>query len=533
MEITAGHATLFSMPRSPEQPPVAPKPAEDRYDIPPSPDALRERLFNQDRELLAAANKLANAIRALPHDPKCPDTEPRALLVGGFVRDSLIGKHPKDADLEIYGVSSERLEELLEQLFPGRVNAVGKTFGVYKIALGEGLEFDISIPRLESKTGPRHDDITVEGVPSMSVEDAARRRDFTFNSLAADPLTGEVIDPFNGLEDLRNKTLRVTDAERFQDDPLRVYRALQFAARMDLKAEPQTHELLKEMVDRGELDHLPKERVSEELKKLLLKSEKPSVGFELARELGIIEREFPELHALIGVEQEKEWHPEGDVWIHTMMVTDAAAKIIRQDERGFDETQKMQVMVGALCHDLGKPSTTKLIDGRMRALGHEEAGEEPTKEMLSRLQFGSDVELAAVAIAKDHLKPGMHAIALDKGKMDRKGYTNAIRKLIRKIHPVSWQVLVAASEADSRGRTIPGCQTDPYKPGLLFEEVVNERELDKEPTKPLLQGRDLLEMGMKPGKEMGLFIKAIELARDNGEIQTREEALMLAKERLS
>jgi len=238
---------------SPEYPIGAPE-AKNKYDIPESKDELRERLFAQDQKLFGAANRLANTIRSVPADPKHPNTEPRALIVGGFVRDAVLGKYPKDADLEVYGISPARLESLLEQLFEGQVNAVGRSFGVYKVALGEGLDFDISIPRRESKTGAGHQGFTIYGDPDMTVEEAARRRDFTFNSIAADPLTGEIIDPFNGLDDLRNGILRVTDPERFQDDPLRVYRALQFAGRMDLTTDQKTRELLTEIVARGDLD---------------------------------------------------------------------------------------------------------------------------------------------------------------------------------------------------------------------------------------------------------------------------------------
>lgn len=511
-----------------ERPAIEPAP-QHKYDIPQDAESLRDLLFEQDRELLEAANALANKIASMPADPDYPDTEPRTLIVGGFVRDAMLGLHPKDADMEVYGVSPERLEQLLEQLFPGRVNEVGRSFGVYKINIGEGLDFDISIPRWESKTGPKHGDISVTGGPGMSVKEAARRRDFTMNALAGDALTGEIIDSFGGLDDLRAGVLRVTDAERFQDDPLRVYRAVQFAARLDLTVEPESLKLMQEMVERGDLDHLSKERVSEEMKKLLLKAEKPSIGFECARELGIIQRDYPELDCLIGMEQEEEWHPEGDVWVHTMMVVDAAAKIIRQKERGFDVNEKLQVMAGALCHDLGKPATTELEDGRIRSKGHEEAGEEPTKQLLDHWSFGTDVERAAVAIARHHLKPSEHAKALESGKLKEKQYANIIRKLIRRLHPVSWRVFLAASEADSRGRATPGADTKPYKAGELFAKTVEELELDKEPTKPLIQGRDLIALGVKPGREMGAIIKKIEELRDEGVITTKEEALREAK----
>jgi tRNA nucleotidyltransferase (CCA-adding enzyme) len=414
---------------------------------------------------------------------------------------------------------------------------------VIKLAFGEGLAFDVSIPRRESKSGPGHKDFKVQGDPAMSVEEAARRRDFTMNSISADPLTGEYFDPFNGIHDLDQRVLRVTDHERFQDDPLRVYRAVQFTARMGLSVDPESFALMQEMVERGDLAYLKPERVTEELKKLLLKGEKPSLGFELARQLGIVEKYWPELHALIGVEQEPEWHPEGDVWIHTMMVVDEAAKIIRrtEDAPGFRrwittedyaqrEKEKTQVMLGALCHDFGKPSTTKPMekDGvmRIRSLGHEEAGEAPTRAFCDRLKFSKDEVEAAVSVAREHLKPFVFAKQLEDGKVEQLTYVNMLRKLLKRIHPTPWNVLVAASEADSRGRTVPGCKTKTNNAGETLRHAVIEHKLDLAPTKKLLDGRDLIgAFGMKPGPEIGQWQKAAEEARDAGEIKTKEEAL--------
>lgn len=515
------------------------------------PHWQKECLFNQDRRLLEAANALAQKIRALPHDPSYPDTDPRALIVGGFARDALLGLKPKDIDLEVYGVSPERLQSVLEQLFPGQLNEVGKSFGIIKIAMGEGLEFDVSIPRRESKSGERHRDFYIQSDPGMTIEEAARRRDFSMNSISADPLTGEFFDPFGGIQDLENRMLRVTDEERFQDDPLRVLRAVQFAARMELVVEPHSLAFMQAMVERGDLDHLTAERVTEELKKLLLKAEKPSTGFELARTLGIVEKYWPELHALIGVPQEPEWHPEGDVWIHSMMVVDEAATIIRrkEDAPGFRrwitaednaqrEKEKTQVMLGALCHDLGKASTTQRMekDGvmRIRSLGHEEAGDAPTRSFCGRLKFSKDEVEAAVAIAREHLKPFLFAKQLEDGKVDQATYTNMVRKLLKRIHPTPWNVLVAASESDSRGRTVPGCKTKPYASGDTLRQTVLAYKLDAEPTKKLLEGRDLIKMfAMKPGPEIGKWQKAVEEARDAGEIKTKEEALEWIKKQIS
>lgn len=481
-------------------------------------------LFNQDRRLLEPANELAMRIKSMGG---------QALLVGGFVRDSLTGMVSKDADMEVYGVDADTLERTLHQLYPEKVDTVGRSFGVLKVFLGDGLDLDVSIPRRESKTGSGHKGFAVTGDPNMSVKEAARRRDFTMNSLAADPLTGQIVDSFGGMDDIKNKILRVTDPERFQDDPLRVYRAVQFAARLGFTIEPKSFELMREMVERGDLDELSPERVTEELKKLLLKSERPSVGFEYMRELGIIERDYPELHSLIGVEQEPEWHPEGDVWIHTMMVLDQAATI----SKDFSPEERLQITVGALVHDLGKPPTTKRMEKhgvmRITSLGHEEAGVEPAKQLLGRFIFGDEVERAAVAAARDHLKPGMLHRAWEKGELNDEQYANALRKWLKRSLPISWRVLLAASESDYRGRTLPGVQTEPYAAGEHAARVILERGLDKEAATPLVQGRDLIALGLKPGPIFRRLIDKIEHARDEGRITSREEALDLAKELIS
>ncbi len=488
---------------------------------------------------MEAVSLLAARLKALPLDPEHPELEPRALLVGGFVRDALVDVKPKDADVEVYGVMPERLEKLLQQYFPGKVNRVGQRFEVLNVAVEEGITFDVSIPRRDSKTGKGHGGFTVTGDPSMSIEDAARRRDFTFNALAADPLTGEVFDYFNGIEDLKKRVLRMTDAKSFPEDHLRVYRGVQFTARLNLTVDPETFALMKSMVPEEEMTLIKPDSITKEWEKLLLKSDEPSRGLELARELGIIERFYPELHALIGTQQEQEWHPEGDVWIHTMKVADAAAKIIRRE--GFAETEALQTMVGAIGHDLGKPPTTKFENGRWRSLAHEEAGREPVRAMLSRHTFGEDVVHAAETIAAEHLKPGMLYASLMKGDktsgaMTEKSYTNAVRKLLRRIHPLSWRVLVAASEADSRGRGNAIGWDEPYAAGARFAAAVEQNQLGTDPVGKLVRGEDILSIAkeedvkIKPGKIFGTLITAVEAARDAGTVTTKEEGLALLRQ---
>ncbi|MCA1815835.1 MAG: hypothetical protein LC746_05400, partial [Acidobacteria bacterium] len=225
----------------------------------------------------------------------------RALLVGGCVRDALLGRQPKDWDVEVYGVEPARLRALLEKF--GRVDAVGEAFTVYKL----GRSLDVSLPRRERKQGRGHRGFVIEGDPAMSFEEAARRRDFTINAILFDPLTREHIDPFGGQTDLKNRILRAVAPETFVEDSLRVLRAAQLAARFELEVDAATVELCRSI----DLTDLPAERVWGELEKLLLQAERPSVGFDWLAKLNATPRLFPEVQALVGVPQDSEWHPEG------------------------------------------------------------------------------------------------------------------------------------------------------------------------------------------------------------------------------
>lgn len=494
--------------------------------MPQNPFRSENILRANDAGLFDACYRLAERVSKEPATMSVP---PRVLAVGGFVRDAHLGIASSDVDVEVYGVSPERLEALLEDLFDGRVNTVGRTFGILKVALGDGKDLDVALPRRESKVGKGHKGFSVAGDPTLSPEEAARRRDFTINAIAADPLTGEVIDPFNGVADLEQNVLRVVDPATFVDDPLRVYRAAQFAARFGLTVEPKTIGLMRQMVTDEALLELSSERVTDEFKKLFLKAPRPSVGFELLREIGVIERHWPEIHALVGTPQELEWHPEGDVWIHTMMVVDEAAKIIRQDARNFDATKKLHVVLGALCHDFGKPVTTGVVEGRIRSRGHEAAGETPTRAFLGRLAFGEDALKASVVSATEHLKPPLLFRELEAGKVTGAQYENAVRKLVTRIHPVPWQVLIAIAEADFRGRGTANAKNPIYTIGNRFIEAVEHLGLDRESPKPLLRGEDLIALGVEPGPKMGHLIREIEDARDRGDIQTKDEALRLVQ----
>jgi tRNA nucleotidyltransferase (CCA-adding enzyme) len=433
------------------------------------------------------------------------DAGGRAFIVGGWVRDRLIGRESKDVDIEVFGVPADRLRGLLERM--GRVDTVGESFTVYKVE-----DVDVSLPRRESKSGRGHKGFEVIGDPDLSPAEAARRRDFTINAISLDPLTEEIVDPFGGATDLQARVLRAVDPTTFVDDSLRVLRALQFAARFELTVDDQT----KQIAGRVALDDLPSERIWGEIEKLLLQAARPSIGFALGLELGVVDRLFPELQALVGCPQEPEWHPEGDVWVHTLMVIDEARRRIDDLTRG----PSVAIMLGAVCHDLGKPATTAAIDGRIRSMGHEEAGVAPATSLLDRLNVqtidGYDVRRAVLGLVAHHLKPSAF----------RKSTTpvsdGAFRRLAQK---VDLALLARFARADCHGRTGHfDCSAMDW-----FEERARALGVEHQPPAPLVLGRHLLALGVLPGPRVGEILKAIYERQLDGEITTTEEGIELAK----
>ena len=432
----------------------------------------------------------------------------RALVVGGWVRDRLLSRESKDLDMEVFGVPAGDLPELLEPF--GKVEPIGQSFPVYKIG-----SIDIGLPRRESKSGRGHKGFVVQGDPSMSIREAARRRDFTINAISWDPLTDTYEDPFEGRRDLDRKVLRVVDETTFADDSLRVLRALQFAARFELTLDENTRKLCRAI----RLDDLPPERIWGELEKLLLRAQRPSIGFALALELGVVDQLFPELKALVGCQQEPEWHPEGDVWVHTLMVIDQARRRIAD----LDHADQLIVMLGAVTHDFGKPATTAWIDGRIRSLNHEEEGVAPATAFLDRLNIhtfdGNDVRTQVLGLVAHHLKPGMLY------KVRETLTDGAFRRLAQK---ANLELLARLAKSDCLGRTGDfDCTAMDW-----FLERARALGVDRSPPRPLVLGRHLLDLGMKPGPDMGALLKQIYEKQLDGEIRTTEEGIALAAQML-
>ncbi len=432
----------------------------------------------------------------------------RAWCVGGFVRDRLAGRPSKDLDLEVFGIPQDALQPLLQSLGPStslgesRIVTAGQAFPVYKLGA-----IDVALPRRESKTGRGHKGFTVVGDPAMPFDEAARRRDFTINAIGWDPLTDEYRDPFGGRQDLERRILRVVDPATFADDSLRVLRALQFAARFELTIDPETARICSAIA----LDDLPAERIWGEFEKLLLQAERPSLGFALGRELGVIHQLLPEMEPLYDCPQDPEWHPEGNVWIHPLMVIDQA----RQLNADLDRPRLAAVMLGAVCHDLGKPETTALVDGRVKSPGHEAAGVGAATAILDRLNVqsldGYDVRTQVLALVVEHLRP----MAFFKA---RETITDgAFRRLAQK---VDLELLTRFARADCHGRagTFDCSGID------WFIERARSLGVEHKPPAPILLGRHLIELGVEPGRRMGEILRAIYELQLDSVVTTLDEA---------
>ena len=417
------------------------------------------------------------------------------ILVGGCVRDYFLNKEIKDFDIEIFNFDSLELLEISLKKF-GNVKLVGKSFGVLTLKV-EGYDFDFALPRIEKKVGNSHTDFEVITNSNLSFEEAAIRRDFTINAIGYDYFKDEFIDPFNGIDDLKNRIIRHINDKTFIEDSLRVYRAIQFAARFEFDIDEKTKDLCKKIVLSDELSYLPKERIYEEFKKLFLKSNKPSIGFELLRELGLL-KYFKELEVLINCEQEPEYHPEGDVWIHTLMCLDELAKILEK-EKIEDEYKKLYLFYGILCHDFGKPFCTKEINGKITSYKHESLGIEPTISFLEKLTNEKKFIEIVCSLVKNHLIPFQLYLSHSSEK--------AVKRLSLK---VNIEDLCLVCLADCLGRDLEDkCKC--YDAINWLNEKAKELEIHNEPIKPLVQGRDLIALGYKPSKE---FKEILEFAFD-------------------
>lgn len=454
------------------------------------------------------SNAITNLCRSID------DAGGRAFLVGGWVRDWVRGAPSADYDLEVFGVEPGALRAILKSR--GKVDVVGEAFTVYKVRLrdaGGSFVVDVSLPRRESKTGRGHRGFVVEGDPRMSVEEAARRRDFTINAMMYDVLAGEVIDPYGGRRDLEERRLRAVDPRTFIEDSLRVLRAMQFAARFEFSIEPETIALCRSI----DLSDLPAERIWMEVEKWLLHSRTPSIGLAAARQLGVAEKLWPEIHALIDCPQDPGAHPEGDVFIHTGMALDQARGLIE----GLPRPKRIAVMLAALCHDLGKPAATRIEAGRVRARGHEPLSVSLTERFLDRLKLRTldhyDVRRQTLALVRHHPIPHQWFKTRD-------AITDGIfRRLALELEP---DLLYRVARADCLGRT--GAFTPEAEDWFLAR--VRELGIETSAPAPLLLGRHVLALGLLPGPRIGEITRAVYEQQLDGAITTLDEAIEAARQ---
>lgn len=432
----------------------------------------------------------------------------RGLLVGGSVIDILNNREVKDWDIEVFGLDWAQLETLFSDLKP---KTVGKAFGIMKINV-DGLDVDLNIPRTDNKVGVGHSDFEVTMDPTMSVREAARRRDFTINTLAMDLSTGDLVDEWGGLSDLHDGILRATDPELFVQDPLRGLRAMQLLARKAKVVDSATMLLIKSMA--SEFKHLPSERIGEEFKKLR-KAARPSVGLEFLVDSTWIQN-FPVLEKLRGCGQSPEWHPEGDVWVHSLLAADAAAEL-----RGsMPEEDHEVIFFSALLHDVGKPETTitpEMVEAGeapkemlWTAHGHDRKGMDPADQFLQQLT-GKDgakrFRRKVTRLVGEHMQPW----SLTSGEAKQGAWSRLHRKLeadgvtLRHLASVC-QCDSCATSVDWRSRSLK--TGEPNWDHKTSQKVLDWAwEFENQPPDPKVQGRDLIARGMRPGREFGVILK--------------------------
>ena len=450
--------------------------------------------WRTDSEVYAVVTEVARTVR---------DAGGRALMVGGCVRDSLLGGESSDRDIECFGIGGEALLRVLGAKF--KLDLVGASFGVVKL---KDYDVDVALPRRETKLGLGHRAFTMEYDPSLSLEEASARRDFTVNAIYSDPLTGEILDPWNGRADLKRGILRHV-SEHFREDPLRVLRGMQFTARFGLTPAPETVAVCRTMESEG----LPCERLFAEWAKLLVKGVRISAGLKFLRDTGWV-RYYPELERLIGCRQDPHWHPEGDVWNHTLQCLDNFAEA----RGGEPERENLIVGLAVLCHDFGKPFTTYYDRNRkrLRSLGHDEAGVKPAREFLARLTNEERIFKEVLPLVRLHMRPYS---LWQNGCGD-----NAVRRLAAEAGRIDRLVRVeAADKGPEDGKMPEFCR-------WLLERAENLRILDSVP-KPIIQGRDLIAIGMEPGPEFGRILKVSYEAQLDGAFSDREGAMKYLAEK--
>ncbi len=453
----------------------------------------------------------------------------RGYLVGGFVRDHILGRTIKDIDLEVFGVEPHALKKLCRRF--GRVITVGAAFAVLKLLTDDGDEIDLSLPRRERQVGSGHTGFEVEADPGMSMEEAAQRRDLTINAISMDPLTGEIIDPCDGRTDLADGVLRHV-GPRFREDPLRVLRLIQFAGRFGFRIAPETQGLCREMVVEGLLETLSQERVEEEIRKLMVRGipEHIPMALEQAYQMGIITVLMPDLARLRDVPQDPRYHAEGDGLTHTILTVRYAAEIAVRE--ALEEDDRYILCLAALVHDLGKAETTvEQADGTIISHGHEAAGRRPAAITLEKCVGAHRIREYVLALSGVHMRPLQLAMA-------KKVTDGAIRRLARTVAPSNLIMLSHLVEADTlASKRGPGVDP-PVNAHFFLRERAGDLGVSDSPPVPLITGRHLIRLAhageipsrfKQGGPHFGKILQHVFDAQLDGEISDEEAGLVLLK----
>lgn len=410
------------------------------------------------------------------------------IAIGGAVRDGFLGKKIKDLDCEVYNLSLDSLENILKKFGP--VRTVGKAFGVLRV---DGLDVDWSLPRADAQG--RRPEVVIN--QSMAYYDACKRRDLTINAIGIDMMAGTLIDPCNGLADLYAGLLRSPDLTQFSADPLRLYRVMQFVSRFAMRVDSALSAVCEAM----DVSTVSRERIEQEWAKMLLRSARPSLGIRWLASINRLRDLFPEIYALINVPQRADYHPEGDVFEHTMQVLDAAVAHLHLCE---SELEKRQLLYAALCHDMGKPSTTVWDQNRWRSPRHAEAGVAVARIFLKRITRENHLTKAVLALVEHHMVPGDY--------VRNNASDGAYKNLALKLYPTtSLRMLTTLSYADRAGRNSDGTglplgEDDPSI--TAFKMRVEQLALWQKPEASVLTGNDIIELGIS-GPQVGVLLRRV------------------------
>ncbi len=488
----------------------------------------------------------------IANEPQTGAQAPRVFYVGGTVRDRIRGSEEmRDVDLEVYGVPADRIQEIIEEITDHPIDVLGAAFGVYKLTCDDGV-LDIALPRAESKKGKGHKGFVITGDPYLSFIDALRRRDFTMNAILCDVLTEEIIDPYQGQDDIVHGVLRVVDIRTFVDDPLRIYRGMQFVARFDLTIDEESMRLFQRMAVSSELATLSPERVTEEWKKML-RAEHPEKGLRFLEQTGLLAR-YPELDILRTTPQDPNWHPEGSVWEHVVksvgvggrgegVVSEEKGVILREipsrpkelpetdhEDVSLSSTSLITFRLALLLHDIGKGVVTKKVKNKISDEGHAQAGVALAKTFFDRFTFGDRCEKDVIACIQFHeILPELYR-RVKNDELTEAQSVNALRMLWRDVGVDRVPLFLAVCEANARGRDLP-LDDRPYPVRVWAEELSRRYALFHAAAEPLLSGTDLqniaarLHISLSTGKAFGMLLANVESARDRGEIVTRNEAI--------